>query len=104
VLLQHRSRGALCDIKHFAHCVNHVYPHIAHSCVQLSAATPETDCSDGSLGRPGDKSDNSHFCRDVMGSKDVIQFARQNFKKRLDAQAIADKLAQVCPWATCRAI
>lgn len=39
-----------------------------------------------------------------MGSKDVIQFARQNFKKRLDAQAIADKLAQVCPWATCRAI
>ena len=30
-----------------------------------------------------------------MGSRDVIQFARQNFKKRADAQAVADKLAMV---------
>ncbi len=28
-----------------------------------------------------------------MGSREVVQFVRQNFKKKLDAQAIADKVA-----------
>jgi serine/threonine protein phosphatase PrpC len=30
-----------------------------------------------------------------MGSRDVISFARQNFKKKADAQKVAEKLAEV---------
>lgn len=30
-----------------------------------------------------------------MGSRDVISFARQMFKKKASAQAVADKLAEV---------
>jgi serine/threonine protein phosphatase PrpC len=32
---------------------------------------------------------------DVMGSRDVIQFSRTNFKKKMNAQDVADKLAEV---------
>lgn len=30
-----------------------------------------------------------------MGSRDVISFARQNFKKKASAQTVADKLADI---------